>query len=245
MKSKIGVVIEARMTSSRLPGKHLLPVLGIPIIGHLINRMRSIPLVDEVVVAMTMRAEDDVLERYVRTTGVSVFRGDEHDVMGRVLRACLSSQIDIVCEVTGDCPIIDVDLVTQAIYTYISNDVCYVNNGKLGLPDGMSCQVFSTETLRKSESMTDDPLDREHVTLHIKRHPNFFPPIYLVPNKFYYWPGLALTLDEKDDYKLLRRIIEFFGHSNPYFGCIEVIDLLRKHPEWIEMNRHIKRKGET
>ena len=115
---KVGAIIEARMTSSRLPGKHLLPVLGNPIIGHLINRLKSIPLIDEVIVAMTERCEDDELEDYVRSIGASVYRGDENDVMGRVLCAAKQSRTDIICEVTGDCPIIDVSLTEQVIKSY-------------------------------------------------------------------------------------------------------------------------------
>lgn len=245
MKPKVGAVVEARMTSSRLPGKHLLPVLGQPIIGHLIRRLQSIPSVDEVIVAMTVRPEDDILESYVSSIGATVFRGDEEDVMGRVLSAAQKSHIDIICEVTGDCPIIDVNLVAQVIDTYISNDTLYVNNGKLGLLDGMSCQVFSTKTLEKSASMTREPLDREHVTLHIKRNPALFPPIYIAPLKSHYWPELAVTLDEADDYSLIKSIIESFGEQNPYFNCVDVINLLREHPDWIEINRHVKRKGET
>lgn len=246
MKLKVGAIVEARMTSSRLPGKHLLPVLGEPIIGHLINRLRSIPLIDEVIVAMTLRPEDDVLENYVTTIGASVFRGEEDDVMGRVLSAAQNSKTDIICEVTGDCPIIDVSLTEQVIKTYFANEASYVNNGKFsGLPDGMSCQVFSTETLAKSAFMTKEPLDREHVTLHIKRNPELFRAIYLVAEKFIQWPELAVTLDERSDYELIKRIIEFFGKDKPLFSCAEVIQLLHKYPDWLEINRHVKRKGDT
>jgi spore coat polysaccharide biosynthesis protein SpsF len=246
MQLKIGAIIEARMTSSRLPGKHLLPVLGEPIIGHLIRRLQSIPLIDEVIVAMTVRHEDDELESYVSSIGASVFRGDEDDVMGRVLCAARKSNIDIICEVTGDCPVIDIDLAEQIIKTFYCNDVDYANNGKFGgLPDGMSCQVFSTDTLAKSESMTSDPLDREHVTLHIKRNPEIFPPMYLVAEKSLRWPELALTLDERSDYLLLKRIIEHFGDNNPFFSCGDIVNLLRQNPEWLHINQHVKRKGDT
>ena len=242
--AKVGAVVEARMTSSRLPGKHLLPVLGQPIIGHLIRRLQSISSVDEVIVAMTVRPEDDALESYVNSVGATVFRGDEEDVMGRVLDASIASNIDLICEVTGDCPIIDVSLVAQAIDTYASNNALYVNNGKLGLPDGMGCQVFSTRTLEKSAAMTHDALDREHVTLHIKRNPTLFPAIYIAPLRANFWPELAVTLDEVQDYKLIKSIIESFGEQNPYFSCMDVINLLRKHPNWIEINRHVKRRGD-
>jgi len=246
MKIKVGAIVEARMTSSRLPGKHLLPVLGEPIIGHLINRLRSISLIDEVIVAMTVRPEDDVLENFVKDVGASVFRGDEDDVMGRVLSAARNSKIDVICEVTGDCPIIDVALIEQTIQTYFSNDADYINNGTFGgLPDGMGCQVFSTETLAKSESMTKEPLDREHVTLHIKRNPELFRPIYLVAEKSIRWPELAVTLDERSDYELIKRLIEFFGKDKPLFSCADVIQLLHKHPDWIQINQHVRRKGDT
>ena len=246
MKTKVGAIVEARMTSSRLPGKHLLPVLGEPIIGHLINRLRSIPLIDEVIVAMTVRPEDDALENFVKKVGASVFRGDEDDVMGRVLSSARNSKIDVICEVTGDCPIIDVGLTEQVIKTYLSNEADYINNGKFGgLPDGMSCQVFSTETLAQSESMTKEPLDREHVTLHIKRNPELFRAIYLVAEKSIQWPELAVTLDERSDYELIKRIIEFFGKDKPLFSCSEVIQLLHKYPDWMQINKHVKRKGDT
>ena len=246
MKHKVGAIVEARMTSSRLLGKHLLPVLGEPIIGHLIHRLRSIPLIDEVIVAMTVRPEDDVLDQFVKSVGASVFRGDEDDVMGRVLSAAQNSKIDIICEVTGDCPLIDIDLTEQVIKTYLSNDADYINNGKFGgLPDGMSCQVFSTDTLEKSESMTKEPLDREHVTLHIKRNPQLFRAIYLVAERSIQWSELAVTLDERSDYELIKRIIEFFGKDKPLFSCAEVIQLLHKYPDWLEINRHVNRKGDT
>jgi len=93
--------------------------------------------------------------------------------------------------------------------------------------------------------MTTKPLDREHVTLHIKRHPELFPAIYLSASRTTYWPELAVTLDELDDYVLLKRIIEHFGETNQYFSCEEVMQLLRKNPDWLEINEHVKRKGAT
>lgn len=109
----------------------------------------------------------------------------------------------------------------------------------------MSCQVFSTDTLSKSESMTNKLLDREHVTLHIKRNPELFRPMYLVAERSVRWPELAVTLDERSDYIFLKRIIEFFGENKPFFSCSEVIDLLRQYPDWLQINQHVKRKGET
>jgi len=230
------------MTSSRLPGKHLLEVNGRPVIGHLVNRLKAVPSIDQIVIAMTIRSNDDPLEVYVKSLGVEVFRGDEDDVMGRVLNAAQANAADIICEVTGDCPIIDPILIEQAIKTYQVNQVAYVNNGR-GLPDGMGCQVFATKDLALSESLTRAPLDREHVTLHIRNNPEIFPAIYIPPLAPYRWPELAVTLDEKTDYIFLKKIIEHFEYKNPLFSCLDVIELLEQNPDWAAINQAVVRKG--
>ena len=230
------------MTSSRLPGKHLLEVCGRPIIGYLIDRLKSVTALDQIVIAMTTRANDDPLEEYVKSLGVTAFRGDENDVMGRVLGAAKANKSDIICEVTGDCPIIDPVLIEHAIQTFLINCVAYVNNGKYGLPDGMGCQVFATKELARSAELTKEPLDREHVTLHIKRNPHIFPPIYIPALESHRWPELAVTLDEMADYILLKKIIEFFHEKKPLFNCIDVIQLLKDRPDLVQLNQSIIRK---
>lgn len=242
---KVTAIIEARMTSSRLPGKHLLEVCGKPIIGHLIARLKSVPSIDEIVVAMTERSNDDPLDAFVKDLGVEVFRGDENDVMGRVLNAAQNNGADIICEVTGDCPIIDPVLIEQALQVYLLNQASYVNNGRYGLPDGMGCQIFSTQDLALSAMLTNDPLDREHVTLHIKRNPDLFPPIYIPALMPYRWPELAVTLDERSDYLLIKKITEHFGDNNSLFGCVEVIQLLKQKPEWACINHSVMRRGNS
>ncbi|WP_040432924.1 cytidylyltransferase domain-containing protein [Chlorobium ferrooxidans] len=243
---KVVAIVEARMTSSRLPGKHLLPADGKPMLSHLIARLKAVPDIDEIVIATTTNADDDVLEQLAIRENTGVFRGSEEDVMGRVLQSARAYNAQVICEVTGDCPIIDPMLVEQVIKTYYANSRAqYVNIGNFGMPDGMGAQVFSTEVLAKSESMTDEPLDREHVTMHILRNPELFPPIYLVPFRTHYWPGLGLTLDEKRDYELLKRIIEHFGDENPLFSCSDVLQLLKEKPEWVAINHEVRRKGNT
>jgi len=238
-------IVEARMTSSRLPGKHLLQVRGRPMLGYLIERLKAVPSLDQIVIAMTDRENDDPLQGFAESQGVTAFRGSEDDVLGRVLLAAQANSADVICEVTGDCPIIDPDLVEQIVQTYLANSAAYVNNGRGGLPSGMTAQVFSTEALALSASLTSEPLDREHVTLHIKRHPEMFPPIYIVPLRPLIRRDLVFTLDEKSDYELLKKIIEHFGDENPMFRCVDVIDLLGSRPEWVAINQRVIRKGAT
>lgn len=241
----IVAVVEARMTSSRLPGKHLLRANGKPMLQHLVERLRRVSLINKIVIATTINPADDALVNFAKEVGVDVYRGSELDVMGRVVEAGAAFSADVVCEVTGDCPIIDPELVEQVIQTFLKNNAVYANNGRNGLPDGMGAQVFYWSALKQSAEMTQESLDREHVTLHIRRHPELFPALYLGAPRSLCWPELGLTLDEQDDYILLKRIIEYFGEANPYFSCAQVIQLLREKPDWLNINMHVKRKGDA
>ena len=148
----------------------------------------------------------------------------------------------VVVEITGDCPIIDPLIVEQTVQMFLYNCCDYVSNGHIrSYPDGMGSQVFRLETLKRSAEMTSEPLDHEHVTLHIRNHPELFSHVYLIAPPNCYWPELRLTLDEQRDYKLLKKIIEHFGEANPYFSCREVIELLKFKPDWIAYNKDVKR----
>ena len=240
---KIVATIEARMTSSRLPGKVLLPAMGKPMLYYLVRRLRTAPSIDEVVLATTTNAADEPLVEFAHNENMRVFRGSEDDVMGRVIGAAESANADVIVEITGDCPIIDPDIVEQTIRMYMRHNAAYVANSFISsYPDGMDTQVFSLETLKRSAAMTNDPLDREHVSRHIVNHPELFPHLYLVAPPSLHWPGLGLTLDEPADYTLLKKIIEHFGQFNPHFSCLDVVRLLHEHPGWLDINSAVQRK---
>jgi spore coat polysaccharide biosynthesis protein SpsF len=243
---KILATIEARMTSSRLPGKVLMSAGGKPMLKHLIDRLRAVPSINDIVLATTINPSDDVLVEFAHNEGLLAYRGSELDVMGRVIGAALLGQADLVVEITGDCPIIDPEIVEQTIQMYLHNDAAYVSNGHVrSYPDGMDTQVFSLPVLVQSAAMTDAPLDREHVSLHIRNHPEIFPKLTLVAPPSLWWPELGLTLDEEADYQLLKKIIETLAPNNPLFGCDEVLNLLRKNPDWVDINSTVVRKGDA
>lgn len=241
---RVVATIEARMTSSRLPGKVMLMALDQPMIGHLISRLKAVPSIDEIVVATTKNAADDVLADYSVRQGANVFRGSEEDVMSRVVCAAEAAGADIVVQITGDCPILDPDLVEQLIRVFKRNiNVDFASNAFISsYPDGMDVTVLKFSALKASLEMTNDPLDREHVTRHIVNHPELFRHIYLLAPPSQEWPGLGLTLDEPQDYELLKKLIEHFGKQNPLFGCTEVLKALRQHPEWVRINSKVLRK---
>jgi spore coat polysaccharide biosynthesis protein SpsF len=244
---RIVATVEARMTSSRLPGKVLLPVLGKPMLHYLVQRLRAAPSIQAIVIATTTNAADDVLARFAAEQGVLVYRGSEDDVMGRVIGAAELAGADLIVEITGDCPIIDPDIVEQTIRMFLGNEgAAYVSNGHIrSYPDGMDTQVFRLGTLKKSAAMTNEPLDREHVTLHIRNHPELFPAVHLVAPPSLHWPELGLTLDEPADYKLLGKIIETLSPANPLFSCLDVLRLLHANPDWVAINSEVTRKGDT
>ena len=235
------------MTSSRLPGKVLLRAGGISMLEHLVRRLQSVESIDEIVLATTINDADIPLINLAKSLNILYFRGSEEDVMQRVIEAASFANADLVVEITGDCPIIDPNIVEQTIQMFKVHEVDYVSNTLIkSYPDGMDTQVFKLDTLKRSASMTNDRLDHEHVTLHIRNNPMIFSHIHLIAPPDIHWPHLGLTLDELDDYKLIKKIIEHFeNNNNPLFSCNDVVSLLRKHPEYVDINKNVARKRNT
>lgn len=243
---KIIATIEARMTSSRLPGKVLLQAAGKPMLGYLVNRLRAVPSLDGIVLATTVNATDDALEEFSNQVGIGCYRGSEDDVMARVIGAAESADAGVIVEITGDCPIIDPQIVEQTIRMFEAHQADYVSNAHIrSYPDGMDTQVFRLATLQRSAILTDDALDHEHVTLHIRNHPEIFSHVHLVAPPEIHWPELGLTLDEPKDYELLKKIIEHFEPTNTLFSCLDVVRLLRQKPDWVAINLAVVRKGDS
>ena len=244
---KIVATITARMTSSRVPGKVLLKAAGKTMLEHLIFRLKAVKSLDQIVLATTTNDEDLPLIELAKKLNISFFRGSENDVMQRVIGAATSVNAEVVVEITGDCPIIDPEIVEQSIKMFKAHKVDYVSNAILrSYPDGMDTQVFRLDTLKRSAEMTNNPLDHEHVTLHIRNNPKIFSHLHLIAPPEIHWPELGLTLDELKDYELLKKIIEnFFNKNNQLFSCTDVVRLLRLHPEYVKINKDVIRKGNT
>lgn len=231
------------MNSSRLPGKVMLNILDRPILSHLIERLRYVKEINEIVIATTSNKNDDILVNLAKKECVFFFRGSEDDVMDRVINCALSRNTDLIVEITGDCPIIDPRIIKLAINTYKNNKVDYVSNAHIRTyPDGMDVQVYKTEVLQLSQSLTKDPLDKEHVTRHIRNNPDIFSKIDLIAPSELYWPELGLTLDYIEDFNLIKEIIiHFHKKENPNFSCLDVIQLIRNNMKLSLVNKYMKR----
>jgi len=242
MKKKISIIVEARMNSTRLPGKVLKNIIGKTVIELLLNRLKSIKKIDKIIIATTKNSKDDLIEEFANKKKFHVYRGDENNVMQRVMKAAEYYNTDIIVSITGDCPLIDPEIVDQAINLYKNNKAKYVSNCHIrSYPDGMDVQVYSLNTLKKSYTMTKSLLDREHVTLHIRKNPNIFPALHLIAPRSLFWPNLGLTLDDKLDFILIKKIFEKFKNKKNNFSLKEIIDYLKHNKKLLKINHNVKR----
>lgn len=243
---KIAAIVEARMASKRLPGKVLLKAKNITMLDHLIDRLKKVKILNEIIVATTINPLDQEIVDFCNIKEIKYFRGSEDDVMGRVIGAAEYCRAQIIVEITADCPIIDPSIVEQIVNIYLSNKVDYVSNANIrSYPDGMDTQVFSLDILKSSYQMTCNKLDREHVTLHIRNNPDIFSNINVIAPPEINLPNLGLTLDEQDDYIFIKNIIENLYDKNNFFSCLEIVNYLKENKSLLNINSHIRRKGNT
>jgi spore coat polysaccharide biosynthesis protein SpsF len=238
-------IIQARMTSTRMPGKILSPILDKPMLELLIERLRRAQRLDDVWVATTDNATDDPTEELARGLGAGCFRGSELDVLDRVLKAAHAAAADVIVEITGDCPLIDPAVVDRLVDTYFANQYDYVSNVlHRTYPVGLDTQVFSTKVLERVASLTDDPVDHEHVSIYIYKHPQLFS-LHNVESGL---PDgeevgrMRLTVDTPEDFALIKAIYEELYPSKPDFILPDILDLLQRRPDLLELNRHIRAK---
>lgn len=238
--------IEARMTSKRLPGKVLAESMGFTMLERLVARLRSVSNVDEVVIATTTNTEDDTLVELASKLGVKFFRGSEDNVFDRVIQAAILAKADTVVEITGDCPLLDPVLVEQMVEIFRFNSCDYLSNCEFpSFPAGMEIQVVSLDALKKSYEMTNSVLDREHVTLHIRKNPEVFRQMHLIAPLGLRFPELSVTLDESADLEVIRAVIENLESSNPLFGCEDIVRFLNQNQNIAKLNKDVVRKGDT
>ena len=240
---RIVATIEARMTSSRFPGKVLMEACGKPMLQHMIERLQRVPSLDGIVVATTGNDADVPIVNLAQRMGVGFFQGSEYDVLLRVLHSARAYDIDVIVEMTGDCPLIDPVLVEDCIRGYQVAGVDYVSNVlERTYPRGMDTQVFATEVLADVADRTVDPEDHEHVSIFIYSHPEIYSLKNMPGPPELTNPGLGLTLDTPEDLELIRRIFETLYPNNPNFTLADILAVLKDNPTLTELNAHVRRK---
>jgi len=240
---KVGAIVETRMNSSRLPGKVMLPILGKPSLSMLVERLRQTPILDEIIIATTTNHWDLVIVDLASKLGVKCYRGSENDVLGRVYEAGVAFGIDVIVEITSDCPLVDPELIERAFEIYKSGRYDYVSNViKRTYPRGLDVQVFSIDALRRTHEASYDPVDREHVTLFMYEHPEQFKLQNFVADNGMEFEEQRLTLDTPEDYFVIRDIFEALYPKNKRFRYREMFTFLKDNPAIASQNRNIKQK---
>lgn len=240
---KIVATIEARMTSTRLPGKVIMKVRNKPLLEYLVDRLKKIKSIDDIVLCTTTKKTDDVLLKLSKKLKIKIYRGSENNVLKRVYYGAKKYNANTIVQITADCPIIDYRIVSKAISLFKNNSLDCVSNSFIrSFPDGMDVNVISMEALEKTFSMAIDKNHKEHVTLFIKDNPNKFKIKNMIAKNNFFCPQLGVTLDEKKDFLLIKKIINYFYDKNYYFSCQDIIKIVKKKG-WMKINSAVKRKG--
>lgn len=230
------IVVQARMGSTRLPGKVLQDIAGRPMLSYQMERLRRVKRAERIVVATTDQPADDAVERFCQKEKIACVRGSEHDVLARYHLAIERFPADVVVRITADCPLIDPAIVDEAIAAYEPD---YVSNMlETTYPYGMAVEVFSAQALREAHREAKDPAEREHVTPFIYRHPERYRlrSLTMAPNLSHHrW-----TVDTPEDFELVSRLLKTL---KPHFTLQDVLAVLDEHPDWCAINAHVEQKA--
>lgn len=200
-------ILQARMSSTRLPGKVAMDANGIPMLAYEIQRVLQSKKIDKLVVATSSNPEDHIIEEISRKNHVECFRGSLHNVLDRFYQCAKKFQASHIVRITGDCPIIDPSIIDAVIDLHLSSSADYTTNGiKRTFPDGLDTEVMTFESLRKAHSNAHLPSELEHVTPYIYTHPKDFNIQHYCNDVDY--SHIRWTLDYPKDYELLREIIK-------------------------------------
>lgn len=240
---KIVATIEARMTSSRFPGKVLMDYCGKSNLQHIIERLKRSNYVDEVIVATTVNEQDNPIVELCEKIGCKYYRGSEDDVLLRVLESAKSVNSDIIVEITGDCPVIDWRHVDKLIEMFFLGEYDYAANIiKRTFPRGFDTQVFPVKVLEEVNQLTKNPVDHEHVSLYIYTHSEKYRLLNWEAEEKMNHPEFEITLDTKEDYEFIKEIYEMLYPKDLDFSAEDVVELLIKHPEMIKKLESTHRK---
>ena len=229
------------MGSTRLPGKVLREVDGRPLLDVLLERLERVATPHVPVVATTTLAEDDPIERLCTTRGVLTYRGSSDDVLDRYQRAAAEVGARVIVRVTGDCPIIDPDIVDRVINLFVADDCDYASNTlERTFPRGLDVEVFSRSALDEAAAEARAPFEREHVTPFLYGHPERFRLCNLANDRDE--GNERWTVDTAEDFDLIARIIRALPPAPLESGLDTVRAILDAHPEWRQINAHVGQK---
>lgn len=233
-------IVQARMSSARLPGKVLLDVGGRPMLGRVIERALRSGCLDDLWIATSTSPDDDLIAAFAEAEDVRLYRGSLEDVLGRYVRAAEAAQADIVVRLTGDNPLVEPAYIQMAVDLHLAAgvDLTCAKDPDQMIP-GTGCEVINLPALRTASQEGHSSEDREHVTWYLLANQDRFKVEFLHARAGWKNPGIRLTVDEAEDLALVREIYTRLAPGNPEFGLAEVLDLYCQEPLMFERNRTV------
>jgi glutamate-1-semialdehyde 2,1-aminomutase len=240
---KVVAIVQARMGSTRLPNKAMKPVSGVPMIELLLTRLARARTVDQIVLATSTEVANQSLVDHVRQMGFSVEQGSENDVLDRFIQAAQAHQADVIVRITGDCPLVDPELVDAAIHEFMKMGVDYFSNtSPPTYPDGLDIEVCSFQALKQANEETSKPFDREHVTPYLREGERFRRGSMLNAEDL---SALRWTVDEPSDFQVIENVFQHFLPRTD-FSWQQVLELQLSQPGIFQDNQHlIRNEGAT
>jgi len=237
---KIGIIIQARMGSTRLPSKIMMPINNRPVFEYQLDRLRDINY--PIYIATTTKLHDDVIERFAIAHKLQCFRGDEDNVLKRYYDCAVHFNLDIIIRITSDCPLIDATVINDGINKYLlsANDAAYLSNTiQRTYPRGFDFEIFSFALLEDAYNNAVDKSDTEHVTPYIWKNKSGNVTITQLKQKINY-SSFRLTLDTQEDLKLISLLIRNYDAHT--LSGIDICKVMANNPQLHEINSHIDQK---
>lgn len=239
-------IVQARMGSTRLPGKVLKEIVGRPMLWHIVQRLQFVSRIENVVVATSDQSADQAIEDFCSRFNIDCFRGSENDVLDRFYKAALQYSGDPVIRITGDCPFVDPGVVDDLLDLYNAGEydhvgvatgagAVFMNKGRF--PDGLDAECFSFSALKRSWAEATQPSDREHVTPYMWRVPGRFHTGTLFAEQDY--SHLRWTVDNEVDFLLVSRVYEALYREGHPFLMKDILSFLAANPDLMKSNQHL------
>ena len=236
----VNVILQARFSSSRLPGKVLKKIVNKPMLALQIERITKAKLVDKIIVATSKEQSDDAIEQLCEELNITCFRGKLNDVLDRYYQAVKQFPSDVIVRLTGDCPLIEPKIIDYVIALHLKQNADYTSNCATPcLPDGLDVEVFTNKALEQSWQQAIKPSEREHVTQYIRNHSELFSLA-----DYQYSPDLSMhrwTVDEPEDFEFATKIYQNLYKNNVNFTMEDILNLLKQQPSLSEINNKFSR----
>lgn len=238
--SKVATIIQARMGSTRLPGKVMMDIEGKPVLWHVVQRVKAARKSGKVIIATTVEPDDRAIADFASAEGIPFYRGSRDDVLDRYYQAARIYRADPIVRITADCPLLDPDVIDRVVNLYLEGNYNYASNiHPPTFPDGLDTEVFSFAALEKTWHEARLRSEREHVTAYIHKHPDLF-----IIGNLTCKENLSAqrwTVDEDRDLKFVREVYKRLFVRGRIFYMEDILKLLREHSELSGINKGIER----